>query len=137
METHWHNIQKRKIKEMKRKQVLQTACFYLKKFGGYTSLLRKKMHIEQFPTWVFSFSVLPISYLFSHLSNSQRIKRARDRSHHRLRQNEPWRCSVVQLSDSRAVHWLLAHKREHFHMNNTWIDIGNSQTTTYWESLRN
>lgn len=93
---------------------------------------------KQFPTCVFSFSVLPISYLCSHLSNSWRIKRAQ-------RQKPPqaeaeWTremCSVVQLADSRAVHWLLAHQHEHFHMNNTWIDIESSQIITYWESLRN
>ena len=48
---------RKKIKEMKRKLVLQTACFYLKKFGGYTSLLRKKMHIEQS-------SFRPVYFLF-------------------------------------------------------------------------
>ena len=48
---------RKKIKEMKRKRVLQTACFYLKKFGGYTSLLRKKMHIEQS-------SFRPVYFLF-------------------------------------------------------------------------
>lgn len=35
-------LKKKKIKEMKRKQVLQTACFYLKKLEGYIHFLTEK-----------------------------------------------------------------------------------------------
>lgn len=142
---HGHSLaqhpKEKKLKERNEKKRSSSNCMFLFKEVWRIYFLTEKENAyrtKQFPTCVFSFSVLPISYLCSHLSNSRKIKRAQ-------RQKPPqaeaeWTremCSVVQLADSRAVHWLLAHQHEHFHMNNTWIDIESSQIITYWESLRN